>query len=110
MTTEMGIGHHHALARHQLPRGGRHELRRALWPRSRFGVIVGAAALALFSGAAGAVGVVELRPAPASGQAAPSALPQPPTSPAAATVEQAAANAIPSVVKLETATDTLTVE
>jgi S1-C subfamily serine protease len=112
MTADMGIGPQHALARHELPRGGRHELRRALWPRPRFGVIVGAAALALFSGAAGAVGVVELRPAAAtvSVPTGSAALTQPPASPAAATVEQAAAKAIPSVVKLETATDTRTVE
>jgi S1-C subfamily serine protease len=112
MTTGTGIGPHHALARHELPRGGRHERPRALLLRSRIGTIVGAAALALFSGAAGAFGVVELRPVAATvgGPTIPAALTQPPTSPAAATVEQAAAKAIPSVVKLETATDTLTVE
>lgn len=111
MTTETGIGRHHAPGRHELPRG-RHERRRALWLRSRFGAIVGAAALALLSGAAGAVVVVELRPVAAtvSGPAGSAAPTQPPVNPAAATVEQAAARAIPSVVKLETAADTHTVE
>jgi putative serine protease PepD len=82
-----------------------------LWLRSRFGVIVGATALALFSGAAGAVGVVALRPAAiVSLPSASSVLTQPPASPPPATIEQAAAKAIPSVVKLETATGTLTQE
>jgi S1-C subfamily serine protease len=111
MTTDTGIGPHHAVARHELPRGGRHERGRARWPRTRFGAIIGAAALALLSGAAGAVGVVELRPVAATAGGPPSsaALGQP-ASAATATVEQAAAKAIPSVVKLETATDSRTVE
>ena len=69
-------------------------------------------ALALLSGAAGAVVVVELRPVPAtvSGPTGSAALTEPPAGPGAATVEQAAAKAIPSVVKLETATDSRTVE
>ncbi|OBI55197.1 hypothetical protein A5706_21075 [Mycobacterium sp. E796] len=67
--------------------------------RSRLGIIAGAAALALLSGAAGALCVIELRPiAPsATGPYAPAPAP-------AATIEQAAAKARPSVVKLETAT------
>ncbi|OBI90103.1 hypothetical protein A9X00_02465 [Mycobacterium sp. 1245805.9] len=63
------------------------------------GIIFGATALALFSGAAGALGVVELRPSD-PGATGPSAGTHPP----AATIEQAAAKARPSVVKLETAT------
>lgn len=92
---------------HELP-GGRHETprpqrsRALLWLRSRFGFIVGATALALFSGAVGVLSVVELRPA-APVASAPTAPTQPPADTAAATVEQAAARAIPSVVKLETA-------
>ena len=87
---------------------GRHARRRVgprRLPRSRLGVIVGAAALALLSGAAGAVGAVELRPVvpTVGGPTNPSALTQPPASPPLeATIEQAAARAIPSVVKLET--------
>ena len=109
MTTDTGTGHR-TLGRHELPRG-RHERRRAGWLRSRFGATVGAAALALVSGVAGAVGVVELRPVAAtvSGPGS-SALTQPPARPPATAVEQAAAKAIPSVVKLETATDTHSVE
>jgi S1-C subfamily serine protease len=65
----------------------------------------------LLSGALGAAGVVELRPvaATASGPPSSAALSQP-ASAATATVEQAAAKAIPSVVKLETATDSRTIE
>jgi S1-C subfamily serine protease len=72
--------------------------------RSRWGIIVGAAALALLSGAAGALGVVELRPVAATvnGPAGASAIAPPP----AASIEQAAARAVPSVVKLETVTAT----
>ena len=111
MTTDMNtvplpaVGRHELpVGRHELP-GGRHERRRSqgshIWLRSRFGFIVGAAALALFSGTVGAFGVVELRPAapPVSAPAVSTAITQPP----AATIEQAAAKAIPSVVKLETA-------
>lgn len=100
------IGRHEWPAgRHELP-GGRHERQRShasyirLWLRSRF--ILGATALALFSGAVGAFCVTEFRPAAVSAPAG-STPTQPPDSPAAATVEQAAARAIPSVVKLETA-------
>lgn len=104
--------------RHELPRG-RHERRSALRHghqrfagRFGFGVIVGAVALALFSGAVGAVGVVVLRPVATtvSHPAGSSAPTQPPVSPPPATIEQAAAKAIPSVVKLETATATQTEE
>jgi putative serine protease PepD len=130
MTTNTGTGHLHSAGRHELP-GGRHERRAirhghqrfgglqgrsfmssvVLWLRSRFGVIVGAAALALFSGAAGAVAVAELRPAATvSDPSASSALTQPSASPPPATIEQAAAKAIPSVVKLETAIGTQTEE
>jgi putative serine protease PepD len=131
MTTDTNTGPLHTAGHHELP-GGRHERRRAirhghhrfggpprshmpsilLWLRSRFGFIVGAAALALFSGAVGAVGVVELRPvAPTvSGPTGSTSPTQPPTSQPAATIEQAAAKAIPSVVKLETAIGTQTVE
>ncbi len=111
MTTYTGARPHDTFGRHELP-SGRHELRRSrrhrarvpgalLWLRSRFAVIVGTAAVALFSGAAGAVAALELRPdaATAGGPADSSAL----TRPSAATIEQAAAKAIPSVVKLETA-------
>lgn len=117
MTTDTNIAPLPAVGRHELPvgrhelPGGRHEGRRSqrssvlLWLRSRFGFIVGAAALALFSGAVGAFSVVELRPAaPAvSAPAASTAPTQPAASPPAATIEQAAAKAIPSVVRLETA-------
>ncbi|ORW87930.1 hypothetical protein AWB92_23695 [Mycobacterium sp. IEC1808] len=67
------------------------------------GIMLGAAALALLSGAAGALGAVELRPATATvhGPTNPPATTQP-----AANIEQAAARAIPSVVKLETAAAT----
>lgn len=131
MTIDTGTGPLRTAGHHELP-GGRHERRPAirhghqgfwdpyrlytsrilLWLRSRFGFIVGAAALALFSGAAGAVGVVELRPvAPTvSGPTSSTAPTRPPASPPAATIEQAAAKAIPSVVKLETATGTQTKE
>jgi S1-C subfamily serine protease len=65
--------------------------------------MLGAAALALLSGAAGALGAVELRPAATTVHAptSPPAITQP-----AANIEQAAARAIPSVVKLETAAAT----
>src|SRR5690242_20254224 len=114
MTTDAHTGPLRTVGRHEWPAGsheltgGRHETprpqrsRALLWLRSRFAFIVGAAALALFSGAVGAYSVVELRPA-APTVSAPTAPTQPPDGPAAATVEQAAAKAIPSVVKLETA-------
>jgi putative serine protease PepD len=100
--------------RHELRHGRRsfarpsHRSNALHWLRSRLGIILGAATLALLSGAAGALGVVELRPvaATANGPRCPPAL----TRPAAASVEQAAAKAIPSVVKLETATGTQTEE
>jgi S1-C subfamily serine protease len=82
-----------------------------LWLRARFAVIVGAAALALLSGAAGALIVVELRPAATADGAKDSpALAQPQAGPPGATVEQAAARAMPSVVKLETEIGTQAVE
>ncbi len=84
---------------------GRHELRRARpqrLPRSRIAVLAGAAALAVLSGAAGAVSAVELHPVVDPPKEA-SALNPPPADPPAATIEQAAAKAAPSVVKLETA-------
>jgi putative serine protease PepD len=109
MTTAMGIGRHHALGRHELPRG-RHERRRTPRLRSKPWAVVGLAALALFSGAAGAVGVVELRPVAATAPSTSAAPAQPPSALAADAVEQAAARATPSVVKLETATDTYSVE
>ncbi|MBW0012643.1 trypsin-like peptidase domain-containing protein [Mycobacterium sp.] len=100
---------HHALGRHALPRG-RHERRSdprrsyvprtMLWLRSRLGIIVGAAALALLSGAAGAVAVAVLRPESATSTGATASAGQ---AQSATTIEQAAAKAIPSVVKLETA-------
>jgi putative serine protease PepD len=121
MTTATRSGPFHGPGRHEMP-GGRHELRHGrrrfshpshtsnvlLWLRARLAIIVGVAALALLSGAAGALAVVELRPvaAPANGPTGPPAL----TQPHAATVEQAAAKAIPSVVKLETAGGTQTEE
>jgi putative serine protease PepD len=113
MTTDAHTGPLRTVGRHEWPAGsheltgGRHETpgpqrsRALLWLRSRFGFIVGAAALALFSGLAGALSVVELRPATPTVSAPPPT--QPAAAPAAATVEQAAAKAIPSVVKLETA-------
>ncbi|OMC07115.1 MULTISPECIES: S1C family serine protease [unclassified Mycobacterium] len=114
MTTDAHTGPLRTVGRHEWPAGsheltgGRHETPRphrsrgVLWLRSRFGFLLGAAALALFSGAVGAFSVVELRPA-APTVSAPAAPTQPPAGTAAATVEQAAARAIPSVVKLETA-------
>lgn len=87
----------HGRGRHELP-GHRHDLL-----RSRMGIMLGAAALALLSGAAGALGVVLLRPVAATvnGSTSPPAVTQP-----AVNIEQAAARAIPSVVKLETAAAT----
>lgn len=103
------VGRHELpVGRHELP-GGRHERRRrpsqiGLWLRSRFAFVAGAAALALICGAVGAFVVVELRPAPPVSAPAVSTVPTPPPGgPPAATLEQAAAKAIPSVVKLETA-------
>ncbi|OBK49979.1 S1C family serine protease [Mycobacterium sp. 1081908.1] len=95
MTTATHSRFSHGPGRHELP-GGRHELL-----RSRLGIIVGAAALALFSGAAGALGVAEFRPVAATVNGPPTATQSP-----AADIEQAAAKAIPSVVKLETAAAT----
>ncbi|OMC50155.1 hypothetical protein A5745_05320 [Mycobacterium sp. IS-2888] len=112
MTTDAHTGPLRTVGRHEWPAGsheltgGRHETprpqrsRALLWLRSRFGFLVGAAALALFSGAVGALSVVELRPAAPVVSAPTSTVP---TEAPAATIEQAAARAIPSVVKLETA-------
>src|ERR1700758_4630223 len=91
---------------------GRHELRRARpqrLQRSRIALFAGAAALAVLSGAAGAVTAVELHPVLDSPKQA-STLNQPPDDPPAATIEQAAAKAAPSVVKLETAAGPQAVE
>jgi putative serine protease PepD len=91
---------------------GRHELRRARpqrLPRSRIALFAGAAALAVLSGAAGAVSAVELHPVLDPSNEAP-ALNQAPADPSAATIEQAAAKAAPSVVKLETAAGPQAVE
>jgi putative serine protease PepD len=100
--------------RHELRHGRRrfarpsHRSNGLLWLRSRIGVILGAAALALLSGAAGALCVVELRPVVAAvdGPTGPPGA----TAPPAATIEHAAARAIPSVVKLETTAGTQTEE
>lgn len=123
MTTDTNTEPLRTLGRHELPRAsherpctlrqGHHRVactQRSympnilLWLRSRFWAIVGAAALALFSGATGALAVVELRPpgSTVSYPTGPSAPSQPPTR----TIEQAAAKAIPSVVRLETAIGT----
>lgn len=96
MTTYTSARPRHSRGRHELPGRGH--------GRYRFRVIAGALALALLSGAAGALSVVELRPVATtvSAPSGPSTVARPP----AATIEQAAARAIPSVVKLETATRT----